>query len=97
MFESLQTVYPEAVAISARSGLNLDQLGERVQEIVRGKELHIRLKSPISDGRLISFLRAHAIDLREEYDGSQVTMEAWLGKNQTPHLRHLGAEQVEIL
>ncbi len=97
LFESLQTVYPEAVAISARSGLNLDQLGERVQEIVRGKELHIRLKSPISDGRLISFLRAHAIDLREEYDGSQVTMEAWLGKNQTPHLRHLGAEQVEIL
>lgn len=97
LFESLQTVYPEAVAISARSGLNLDQLGERVQEIVRGKELHIRLKSPISDGRLISFLRAHAIDLREEYDGSQVTMEAWLGKNQMPHLRHLGAEQVEIL
>jgi GTP-binding protein HflX len=97
LFESLQTVYPEAVAISARSGLNLDRLTEQVVEKVRGQDLHVRLKSPISNGRLIGFLRAHAIGLREEYDGSLVKMEAWVGKNQMPQLHHLGAEQIEIL
>lgn len=97
LFESLQTVYPEAISISARSRLNLDRLAEQVMESVRGQDLHIRLKSRIEDGKLISFLRAHAIGMKEEYDGTLVTIEAWVGKNQMPHLRHLGADRIEIL
>lgn len=97
LFESLQTVFPDAISISARSGLNLDRLAGRVTDRVKGQDIHIRLQSPISDGRLISFLRAHSLELTEEYNGRYVTMDAWLGKNQLSHLKHLGAEHIEVL
>ena len=97
LFESLQTVYPEAVCISARTGLNLDRLAQAVAQKVKGQDVHVRLQSRIEDGKLISFLRAHALDLQEQYDGRYVTLEAWLGKNQLPQLKRLGAEQIEIL
>lgn len=97
VFESLQTVYPEAICISARSGLNLGRLGQKVAERVKGQDVHIRLQSRIEHGKLISFLRAHSLELTEDYNGHYVTMEAWLGKKQIPQLKHLGAEQIEIL
>ncbi len=97
LFESLQTVYPEALCISARSGLNLNELTENIADKVRGQDVHIRLRCRIEEGKLISFLRAHALRLHEQYDGRYVTIETRLGKNQLAQLRHLGAEHIEML
>lgn len=96
LFESLQAVYPEALSISARSGLNLDVLTRRVVEFVKGQNLYIRLRCSAAEGKIISFLRTHAAGLKEYYDEQGVLLEGWLGRNQLPHLRHLGGQPEEI-
>lgn len=97
LFESLQTIYTEAMPLSARTGLNLDRLAEAVAGRVQGARVHIRLRSPIESGKLISFMRTHGEGLREEYDGRYVQMEAVIGKNRLAELRRMGADAVEVL
>jgi len=96
LFDSLQSVYPDALCISARSGLNLDLLAQRVLDYVKGQNIYIRLHCAPSEGRIIAFLRTHAAGLKECYDEQGVLLEGWLGRNQLPHLRHLGAQPEEV-
>ncbi len=96
LFDSLQSVYPDALCISARSGLNLDLLAQRVLDYVKGQNIYIRLRCGASEGRIIAFLRTHAAGLKESYDEQGVLLEGWLGRNQLPHLRHLGAQPEEV-
>ncbi|HOK66183.1 MAG TPA: GTPase HflX [Anaerohalosphaeraceae bacterium] len=96
LFDSLQSVYPDALCISARSGLNLDLLAQRVLDYVKGQNIYIRLRCAPSEGRIITFLRTHAAGLKECYDEQGVLLEGWLGRNQLPHLRHLGAQPEEV-
>lgn len=96
LFGTLQSVFPEALCISARSGLNLDELARRVVECVKGQNVYIRLHCSPSEGKIIAFLRTHAAGLKECYDEQGVLLEGWLGRNQLPSLRHLGAQPEEI-
>mgnify|MGYP000715321506 CR=1 FL=1 len=41
--EMIETVFPEAVAISAKSGLGLDALSRKVAEYYRGGEIVLRV------------------------------------------------------
>ena len=97
LFDTLQTVHPEAIAISAKTGMNLDQLAAAVARKVRGRHVHFRVRINAADGKPLSFLRAHAQHLNERYDGDVVEIEATLGKNQLIHLRKLGVTDYEIL
>ena len=96
LFESLQAVYPEAICISAKSGLHLKELADCVVEQVKGQNIYIRLSCKAADGKVIAFLRTYAAELKETYSEEGVLLEGWLGKNQLPHLRHLGAEPAEV-
>lgn len=96
LFGTLQAVYPEALCISARSGLNLDRLAQRVLDCVKGQNVYIRLFCSPSEGKLIAFLRTHAAGLKESYEEQQVLLEGWIGRNQLPALRHLGGRPKEL-
>lgn len=87
--ELMQTLYPDAVCISARTGLSIDKLQSSVLEIYHGSELHLRVKSDMSNGRIQSFLRANATILNEDYIDNTVIMDVRLGKNQLPQLKSL--------
>jgi GTP-binding protein HflX len=97
LFDTLQTVHPDAIAISARTGLNLDKLAAVVADKVRGGNIHLRIQISQADGKLLSFLRANAQRLEEQYDGDNVNMEATLGKTQFFQFRKLGARDYELL
>jgi GTP-binding protein HflX len=97
LFDTLQTVYPEAIAISAKTGMNLDQLAAAVAKKVRGGHLHFRIRINAANGKLLSFLRANAQHLEERYDGNVVEIEATLGQNQIIQFHKLGATEYEIL
>jgi GTP-binding protein HflX len=97
LLETLQTLFPEAVSISAKTALGLDRLNTAVAEIIKGAQIKIRLTFEQSNGKIHSFLRTHAQIINEDYTDSEVTIEATLGKNHIPPLRSLHPQSLEIL
>ncbi len=97
LLESLQTVYPDAICISAKTGMNLDKVAGAVLEKFRGTEVLVRVNCSAGNGRVQSFLRANAAILNRQYLDSSVTIEARLGKNQLPILKRLRPKELEVL
>jgi GTP-binding protein HflX len=97
VFESVQTVFPEALSVSAKTGLNLDQLRDKIADKVCGRNVRVRVTSSAGDGKLQSYLRTVGSELEEEYSDGSVQIEVTLGKNQLGQLKRLGAKQIELL
>jgi len=95
--EMLQTLYPEAVSISAKTGFGLDELRQAVTEKYKGGEILLRVTSSQSNGKVQSYLRAHGRVMNEQYLDSSVLIEAKLGRNQLAGLRWLRPEGIEIV
>ncbi|MHC4625013.1 MAG: GTPase, partial [Planctomycetota bacterium] len=95
--EVIQTLFPEALCISARTGLGLEQLKQTVLAKYKGGELLLRVNTPQSNGKVLSFLRACGTVLNEEYCDGSVLIDARLGQNQLPHLKRLRPQAIEIL
>lgn len=95
--EMLQTVFGDAVCISAKTGLGLERLSEKVMAKYKGAELLLRVASSQSNGKVQSFLRAHGRILKEQYLDGSVLIDAKLGRNQLPSLKRLGADKLEIV
>lgn len=94
--ETAQTLYPDAVCMSAKTGYGLDDLKEAVTAKYKGTELLLRVASSQSNGKVQSFLRAHGRILNEQYVDSTVLIDAKLGRNQLPDLRRLRPQMIEI-
>ncbi len=96
-FEFLQTIYPEAISISAKTGMNLDLLKEKVLQIYMGRMLLMRITASAGDGKIQSYLKSNATIQKQDYDDNTVVMEVWLGKNQLPELQRYKPIQIEQL
>lgn len=95
--EMLQTLFPDAVAISAKTGIGLEQLSDVVAAKYKGAEVVLRVCSGQSNGKVQSFLRAHGQILDERYCDSMVVIDARLGRNQLPGLQRLHPDNLDIL
>jgi GTP-binding protein HflX len=95
--EMLQTLFTDAVCISAKTGFGLEQLAAAVVAKYRGGEVLLRVTAPQANGKIQSFLRAHATVLNEQYLDSSVLIDARLGRNQLPNLHRLQPESIEII
>jgi len=95
--EMLQTLFPDAVCISAKTGYGLEELNEAVAARYKGTELLLRVASSQSNGKVQSFLRAHGQILNEQYQDSSVLIDAKLGRNQLPDLKRLHPENIVII
>ena len=95
--EMLQTLFGDAVSISAKTGYGMGDLSEAVTAKYKGAELLLRVASSQSNGKVQSFLRAHGQILKEQYCDSSVLIDARLGRNQLPDLKRLHPESIEII
>ena len=95
--EILQTLFPDAVCISAKGSFGLERLGEAVLAKYKGDELLLRLTCSQSNGKVQSFLRTYGRVLKEQYLDGSVLIDAKLGRNQLPSLKKLRPDQLEIL
>ena len=95
--EMLQTLFPDAVCISAKTGMGLEQLSEAVSAKYKGAELLLRVSSSQSNGKVQSFLRAYGQVLKEQYCDSNVQIDARLGRNQLAGLKSLHPKNIEIV
>jgi len=93
----LGTLYPEAVAVSARTGEGVDRLVEMVHSRAAGEKLHLRISCDQSDGKVHNFLRAYGQIIAENYLDSQMILEAYLGRRQLTALERLKPITCEIL
>ncbi|MDD5459443.1 MAG: GTPase HflX [Phycisphaerae bacterium] len=96
-FDLLQTLHPEAICISAKSGYGLDAFNQKVIECCRGVQVRLRITSGQSNGKVQSFLRANAQILSEDYIDNMIVMDVLVGKNQFSQLKKLSPEKIEEL
>lgn len=97
VFESAQTVFPEALSISAKTGLNLDRLAEVIAEKVRGDRIRVRVTMSHADGKLQSYLTTVGRDLERTYVDNTVQIEVTLGKYQLAQVKRLSPQHIEYL
>ncbi len=97
MLETLQTLFPEAVCISAKTGYGLDKLHFAVLKKYKGGILHIRVVAEQANGKIQAFLRAYGSVIEEKYIDGKVLIEATLGQNQLVNLKRLKPETLEVL
>lgn len=95
--EMLQTLFSEAVCISAKTGYGLEQFSEAVLSRYKGAVVSLRVSSRQSDGRVQSFLRAYGQIIEEQYRDGSVRIDATLGRNQLPGLKRLHPDSLEIV
>jgi len=95
--ELLQTVFADAVFISARTSLGMERLTDVALEKYKGAQLLLRVVSSQSNGRVPGFLRAYGSIIKEQYSDGQVLIDARLGRNQLSALKRLGVDKLEIL
>jgi GTP-binding protein HflX len=95
--EMLQTLFPDAVCISAKTGFGLEHLSAAVSAKYRGDELLLRVCSSQSNGKVQSFLRAYGTIIKEQYCDGSVLIDVRLGQNQLAGLQRLRPETIEIV
>lgn len=88
-------LHPDSIAISARTGLGLAQVNERVSEYVLGTLSQVRLRIPSTDGELLAFLeRATRVQSRD-YDGDDLVMTTTVGRRLLEQVKRNPAVMVE--
>ncbi len=93
----MKTIYPEAVCISAKTGMALGKLTEVILQKYRGEEVLVRIRNHQSNGKVYSFLRANGQILNEQYLDSFVLIDARIGRKQLPFLKKLKPDELEIM
>lgn len=85
-----QREYPDCLALSARTGVGVELLVERVRALSRGKTLEMTLDLRLNEGRAISFLETRSQVLDRQYDTDTVRYSVRIGARQLDQLRAMG-------
>jgi GTPase len=93
--EMLQALHSETVTISAKTGLGLAALSDIVCEKVRANTLEIQVTCSVANGKILSFLRANAEVLSEDFNEEHVVVTAILGQDLMPGLKRLRPDKIE--
>ncbi len=78
--EHLLNLYPNAVAISARSGEGLDELSRVVGRLLSQSFLELDVETGADNGRLLAYMAAHGEVLNREYTDGRVKVHCRLPK-----------------
>jgi len=90
-----RTLYPKAIAISARGGTGLADFCGAVVRQMRGEQVEVTLEAAISNGRLISFIERHSEVRSRDFLDGRVRLTAVMGKHTLADLSR--NEQVEVI
>jgi 50S ribosomal subunit-associated GTPase HflX len=97
MVEMLQTLFPQAVSISAKTGYGIEQLTSTVAKLYKGDEVEVQVTARQANGRVRGFLHRYGTVVSEAYSNGFVFFEVRLGKNLVAGVRGLGAEVTEVV
>ncbi len=80
-------VYPDAIAISAKTGFGLESLLKRVTKISLGTQSDVVLTADVTDGESLAFIERSSRIHDRQYDGDMVTIRATVGRRMLADLR----------
>lgn len=86
LLQVLQSHHPRSVAISAATGLGLDDLREHVVEMLSTAFLQVRLEFDAGNGKVLAYLHAHAEILHQEFVGDRVRVVVSLPQHLLHHI-----------
>jgi GTP-binding protein HflX len=89
-----QTLHPDAIPISAKTGRGLDRLQEAVYKYLRGTQVEVALEADLTNGRLISFIESRTRVQERHFLDGRVSFKTVMGKQTLADLSR--NEQVEI-
>jgi GTP-binding protein HflX len=95
MLDTLSTTYPDAICISAKTGIGLEDVVAAVVERLHGGEATLRIKHAHANGKIQSFLRSCGTILKETYSDSGVELEVRIGRSYLAELGKLKADSIE--
>ncbi len=78
VIHSLLRRYPNAVAVSARTGKGLDRLALAVSDALSRSFRDVDVDTSVSNGRLMAYLAAHGEVLSRRYEGERVVLHCRL-------------------
>ncbi|HEV2968952.1 MAG TPA: hypothetical protein VGY55_03115, partial [Pirellulales bacterium] len=79
--------YPNALAISARSGTGLPQLAGAVSDAISRGFVDVDVETGVENGRLQAFLAAHGEVLSKSYQDSRVVIHCRIAENHLGRIR----------
>lgn len=97
MVEMLQTLFPQAVSISAKTGYGIEQLTSAVAKLYKGDEVEVQVATRQANGKVRGFLHRYGTVVSENYSNGFVFFEVRLGRNLVAGVRGLGAEVTEVV
>ena len=89
-----RTLHPNAIPVSAKTGVGLDRLTEAVYNYVRGQQVEVTLEADVANGKLLSFVESHSRIQDRQFNDGRVTLRAVMGKQTLADLSR--NEQVAI-
>ncbi|MGN6626056.1 MAG: hypothetical protein ACTHLN_05500 [Tepidisphaeraceae bacterium] len=82
-----KTLHPGAIAISAKTGAGLGELHDAVLAAVRGTQVDVRLTCEVTNGKLIGFIRTHAVVHEESIENDHMVFDVTVGKQLLAQLK----------
>lgn len=78
-YRVLRSQQSDALEVSARTGKGLEELKERVSEIIDQKRVRMELSVPVVEGKLLSMIQGNGKILRQDTVGETMEIETLLG------------------
>ena len=94
--QTAQTLFPDALHISAATGQGLDRLVEEVTRLALGEEVTVSVRTAAANGKLLNLLKAQGNISSRDYSDGLVEIRAELPARLVDGLRQMGAT-VEII
>ncbi|CAN5610092.1 GTPase HflX [soil metagenome] len=90
-----KTLHPDAIAISAKTGVGIADLHEAVYNVVRGQQVNVLLEADVTNGRLLAFIESNTRVTNREFMDGRVQIRAVMGKKTLADLAR--NDQVEVV
>ncbi len=85
-----QQKYPDAIAISAKTGRGMNELVELIRALSRGKTLDLKITVPHAMGRIGGFLESRTVILEREYTQDATVYSVQMGARQLDQVYAMG-------
>ena len=87
--QAIKNRYPNAVAVSAATGENIEKLAHAVSDALSRSFLEVDIHMSVTNGKLLAFIAAHGDVLSKQYDDDRVTVhcrmpQKYLGRIREP-------------
>ncbi len=92
LLQVLQQHHPRAVAVSAMEKRGIDDLRDAVIEMLSADFANAAVETDAGNGKVLSYLAAHAEIYRQEYHEGRVTVSCYLPRHLLHHIQGPGVE-----